>query len=258
MNNKINQNNKTDVSRNIKFLEVGGNINEALENIYYRLYKTSYVNRRKYIQPYYSNYSENNNHNMQVIFDVEIETTIKVVLGRIRDIYSNIPDLEKISDDHYIIGNINDLGIWKRYVGEDTSNYLILNIRLDDNSCYLQVLSKDELTKVLNPINQIDLNLFDDGKNNQYINSDILENILDEYIRLSINPNFAVYLGDKKPKKVLVFGKDSNYNGKEVEKGDLLVFSDYTDTGYVVSQRENHKIHKRILESIFGFEIEEI
>ena len=257
MNNKIN-NNKTDVSKNIKFLEVGGNINEALENIYYRLYKTSYVNRRKYIQQYYSNYNENNNHDMQVIFDVEIETTIKVVLGRIRDIYSNIPDLEKISDDHYIIGNINDLGIWKRYVGEDTSNYLILNIRLDDNSCYLQVLSEDELEVVLNPINQIDLNLFDDGKNNQYINSDILENILDEYIRLSNNPNISVYLGDKKPKKVLAFGKDSNYNGKEVGKGDLLVFSDYTDNGYVVSQKENRKIHKRILESIFGFEIEEM
>lgn len=258
MNNKIN-NHKTAVStNNVKFLEVGGNRDEALENIYSRLFNTSYVNYEKYMYKYFIHSLGRNNQNIQVVFDVKIATTIKVVLGRIRDIYSNIPNLEKISDDHYIIGNINDLGIWKRYIGEDTLNYLILNIRLDDNSCYLQVLSEDELEVVLNPINQIDLNLFDDCENNQYIDSDIFEDILDEYIRLSNNSNIAVYLGDERPKKVLIFGEDSNYNGKEVEAGDLLVFSDYTDTGYVVSQKENRKIHKRILENIFGFEIEEI
>lgn len=257
MNNKIN-NNKTAVSTNsVKFLEVGGNKDEILENVYSALYNTSYVNYKKYMNTYFVHSLGRNNQNIKVIFDVGIPTTIKVVLGRIRDVYSNIPGLKKISKDHYSIYN-EELDKWQEYIGEETSNYLILNIRLDNNNCYLQVLSEDELEVVLNPINQIDLNLFDDCENNQCIDSDIFEDILDEYIRLSNNPNIAVYLGDERPKKVLVFGKDSNYNGKEVEIGDLLVFSDYTDTGYVVSQKENRKIHKRILESIFGFEIEEI
>ena len=145
MNNKINDH-KTAVSTNsVKFLEVGGNKDEILENVYSALYNTSYVNYKKYMNTYFVHSLGRNNQNIKVIFNVD-----------------DLPD------------------------------------------------------------------------------------------------EIMVYLGGKKPKKVLIFNSDRNYNGKEVEIGDLLVFSDYTDTGYVVSQKENRKIHKRILESIFGFEIEEI
>ena len=252
MNKEIN-NNKTAISReNIEFLEVGGTNEEAMRNIYSRLYNISYVNND--YNPYKINFRRMTIHDVEIIFDVEVETTMKVFLGKIRDIYSKMPGLEKISDDYYIIYN-EELGRWQEYIGEDTLDYLILNIRFD-NKCYLQVLSEDELKKELNPNNQIDLDLLGFPRSRRYINHDILEDIKDEYIRLSNNPNITLYLGNAEPKKVLIFVRDMNYNGKEVEIGDLLVFSDYNDTGYVVSQYENREIHKRIIKRIFGHKIE--